>query len=166
MVAEPKLEIRAAQRYAAIRTALPIPFGRYLTPLWKEVDEWLTGRGIVSKGPALIRYLTTDMSGKLDMDVGFVIEQDLAGDDRVITETLPAGRYATLAYTGPYRGKGILKATVALLDWAKANQIGWDTSMIGEIEWWNGRVEFYLSDPEKETDAKDYRAQLAFKVNE
>jgi effector-binding domain-containing protein len=164
MISEPRLVTRPAQRYAAIRTALPIPFGSSLAPLWKEVEQWLVGRGAGSMGPALIRYLTTDMSSKLDMDIGFVIEQALKGDGRVITEVLPAGRYAVLDYTGPYRGKGIYKANVAIIGWARANQVVWDTSIKNNVEWWNGRIEFYLSDPAKETNTKKYRAELAFKV--
>ncbi len=71
MVSEPKLEYRDKQHYVAIRTQVPIPFGKYLGPLWEEVSRWLKNEGIVSTGPAIIRYLTTDMSKKLDIDVGF-----------------------------------------------------------------------------------------------
>ena len=121
MITQPKLEQRKEQFYAAIRTAVPIPFGKYLPPLWDEVDRWLKEKGIstTSIGPSIIRYLTTDMSRKLDIDVGFTIDKALPGDDRIIVDVLPAGQYATLLYTGPYKGKGIYNATVALLEWAK-----------------------------------------------
>ncbi len=33
MMTEPKVETRTEQHYAAIRTAVPIPFGKYLQPL-------------------------------------------------------------------------------------------------------------------------------------
>jgi effector-binding domain-containing protein len=164
MVSEPKVETRKEQHYAAIRTAVPIPFGKYLQPLWDEVNQWLKNKGIVLYGPAIIRYLTTDMSKKLDIDVGFAIDRALPGDEHVITDVLPAGRYACLTYTGPYKGKGVYKATVALLDWAKANHIVWNTTTKNNAEWWNGRTEFYLTDPEKETDTKKYQTELAFLV--
>ena len=162
MVTEPKVETRKEQHYAAIRTAVPIPFGKYLQPLWDEVNQWLKNKGIVLYGPAIIRYLTTDMSKKLDIDVGFVIDRALPGDERVITAVLPAGRYACLTYTGPYKGKGVYKATVALLDWAKANHIVWNTTTKNNAEWWNRRTEFYLTDPEKETDTKKYQTEFGF----
>ncbi len=162
MITTPQVEHRQGQRYAAIRTALPIPFGSYLAPFWKEVAHWLRERGVTSTGPALIRYLTTDMSTRLDMDIGFTVDQALEGDGRVITDLLPEGKYVTLLYTGPYKGKGIYKATVALLDWAKDNQIVWDTCLKDSMEWWNGRAEFYLTDPAAEKDTKRYRAELAF----
>ena len=162
MLSEPKLELREEQHYVAIRTAVPIPFGKYLSPLWDEVNQWLKSKGIGSSGPAIIRYLTTDMSKKLDIEVGFVIDKAMPGDDRITADVLPAGQYATLLYTGPYKGKGIFKATVALLDWAKENHIVWNTSTKNNEEWWNGRVEWYLTDPDREPDTKKYLTELAF----
>jgi effector-binding domain-containing protein len=164
MLSIPRIEHRPAQHYVAIRTAVPIPFGKYLQPLWAEVDQWLRNQGIpvTASGPAIIRYLTTDMSKKLDIDVGFTVDRPLTGNDRIIAETLPAGQYAVLLYTGSYRGKGIFNATVALLDWAKTNHITWNTSIKNNAEWWNGRTEFYLTDPEKEKNTRKYQTELAF----
>jgi effector-binding domain-containing protein len=166
MLSEPKLEQRPAQYYVAIRMAVPIPFGKYLQPAWEKVEQWLHQQGLPASasGPAIIRYLTTDMSKKLDIDVGFTIDRPLVGDDHIIVETLPAGQYAVMLYTGPYKGKGVFKATVALLEWAKANNITWNTSIKNNAEWWNGRTEFYLTDPAKEKDTRKYQTELAFLV--
>ncbi len=164
MAAKPKLENRKERSYAAIRTSVPIPFGSYLQPLWDEVNAWLKGQGISSPEPAIIRYLTTDMSKKLDIDVGFAVDSHVTGNNRIIAGVLPAGQYATLLYTGPYKGKGIFKATVALLDWAKENGINWNTTTHNGVEWWNGRVEWYLTDPAREADTKKYQTELAFLV--
>ena len=164
MIFPPKLEPCQEQRYIAVRTSLPIPFGKYLPPLWNEVSRWLKSKGIASTGPAMIRYLTTDMTKKLDVDVGFVVPDAIPGDDRITADMLPEGRYAVLLYTGPYRGKGIYKATVALLDWAKKNHIVWEIDIKDQIEWWNGRTEFYLTDMAQEKDTKKYQTELAFRV--
>jgi effector-binding domain-containing protein len=164
MVSEPKLEYRQAQLYAAIRTAVPVPFGKYLQPLWNEVSAWLKEQGSTVPGPAIIRYLTTDMSRKLDIDVGFIVDKAVHGNERISAGILPAGRYATLLYTGPYRGKGIYKATVALLEWAEKNAIVWSTTSKNGVEWWDARSEFYLTDPARETNTKNYRTELAFLV--
>ncbi|MGE5463312.1 MAG: GyrI-like domain-containing protein [Syntrophothermus sp.] len=166
MISKPRTERRKKQNYVAIRMAVPIPFGKYLQPAWNEVYEWLMHREIEPSGPAIIRYLTTDMSGKLDIDVGFSIDKAVKGDKRITADFLPAGRYATLLYTGPYKGKGIFKATVALLDWAQENKIKWDTSRKKGVEWWNGRVEYYFSDPATEKDTKNFKTELAFLVKE
>ena len=166
MLTKPQLEDRKEQHYLAIRTAVPIPFGKYLQPLWEEVDAWLKSQGVPlsASGPAIIRYLTTDMSKKLDIEVGFAVDTPVPGNERIIADVLPAGRYATLLYTGSYRGKGIYKATVALLDWAKENGIVWNTATKNGVEWWNGRVEWYLTDPAREADMKKYQTELAFLV--
>jgi effector-binding domain-containing protein len=164
MITQPKLETRAQQHYVAIRSSLAIPFGKYMPPLWDEVSQWLTARGITNPGPAMIRYLTTDMSKNLDMDIGFAVDKALTGDSRICADVLPDGQYATLLYTGPYKGKGIYNATVALLDWANENEVVWNTSNKNGVEWWNGRVEWYLTDPAKETNTKKYQTELAFLV--
>ena len=67
-----------------------------------------------------------------------------------------------MLYTGPYKGKGIYKATVAILEWAKQNQIVWDTTIKEDVEWWAGRVEWYLTDPATQADTHKYRTELAF----
>jgi effector-binding domain-containing protein len=165
MITSPQLEKRPSQRYAAIRAAVPIPFGKYIQPLWNEVSQWLKEKE-VQPGPAIIRYLTTDMSARLDIDVGFAIDTVLPDEGRVFTEELPGGQYATMLYTGPYKGKGLYKATVVLLDWAKESGVRWATTEKNGKEWWNGRAEFYFSDTAKGTDSKKYKAELAFLTQE
>jgi len=162
MLSEPKVEQRQEQPYVAVRAAVPMPFGKYLPAMWDEVDHWLKDKGIAASGPAIIRYLTTDMAQKLDIDVGFAIDQPLPGDEHVIADVLPAGKYATLLYTGPYEGNGIFQATVALLDWAAENNVVWDISKQENTEWWNGRVEWYLTNPDLEHDPQKYQTELAF----
>lgn len=164
MITEPRIERRKKQHYVAIRMAVPIPFGKYLQPAWDEVYHWMMSKEIKPSGLAIIRYLTTDMSRELDIDVGFTTDRAAKGDDRITADFLPAGKYATLVYTGPYKGKGIFKATVALLEWAKANKVKWDTSRKKGVEWWNGRAEFYFSDPAVEKDPTKFKTELAFLV--
>ena len=164
MITEPKIKRRKKQYYAAIRMAVPIPFGKYLQPAWSEVRDWLHKKGITQSGPAIIRYLSTDMSKELDIDVGFTVDKAVKGDDRITSDFLPAGRYATLLYTGPYKGIGVYKANVAMDEWAKENKIKWIITKKKGVEWWDGRTEFYLSDPDVEKDPKKYKTELAFMV--
>ena len=164
MITEPKIERRKKQHYVAIRMAVPIPFGRYLQPAWDEVYDWMMDHKIQPSGPAIIRYLTTDMSKKLDIDVGFIVAKACKGGERITADFLPAGKYATLQYTGPYRGKGIFNATVALLDWAEGNKVKWNVTKKRGVEWWNGRAECYYSDPALEKDPTKFKTELAFLV--
>lgn len=164
MVTEPKIRRRKKQAYVALRMAVSIPFGKYLQPAWDEVYEWMKSRGSHPAGPAIIRYLTTNMSKELDLDVGFALDKAVKGDQRITADYLPARKYATLLYTGPYKGKGIFKATVALLEWAEENKVKWNVSKKKGVEWWNGRAEFYFSDPATEKDPAKFKTELAFLV--
>ena len=53
MINDPKLEYHDQQNYVAIRAQVPIPFDKYLGPLWDEVSRWLKNRGIDQTGPAI-----------------------------------------------------------------------------------------------------------------
>ena len=53
MINDPKLEYHDKQHYVAIHTQVPIPFGKYLVPLWDEVSRWLKNLGIDQTGPAI-----------------------------------------------------------------------------------------------------------------
>jgi len=164
MITKPKLEHRGQQHYVAIRTQLPIPFGPLLSPMWDEVHAWLRGKSLTAAGAPFIRYLTTDMEKKLDLEVGFPVAFAVTGDDRITAGILPAGRYAVLMVTGPYEGGGVFKANVAMMEWAKENDIVWQISTIDNAEWWEARLEFYLTDPASEPDPNKWRAELAFLV--
>lgn len=166
MISKPQIVQRAEQPYAAIRVQVPIPFGSYLRPLWAEVSTWLAGQSSTQHGPPHIRYLTTDMSRKLDIEVGFHTPTLLTGNQRVFTGVFPAGAYAVAIYTGTVRGKGLMRATGEFLDWAKENAIPWQTRLVDGAEWWDARIENYLTDPDIEPDLKKWQTELAFKVAE
>ena len=161
----PSIEQREAHPYAAIRMQVPVPFGKFLQPAWSKVHTWLAGQGL-SHGPAIIRYMTTDMSAKMDMDVGFVIENSIPGSDGVLVDMLPAGLYACLMHTGSYRGKGVYKANVAMIEWAVENSIVWRTTSKAGVEWWDSRVEWYFNDPATDPDPQQYQTELTFMVTE
>jgi effector-binding domain-containing protein len=164
MITEPKIEYRSEQHYAAIRVQVPIPFGSLLPPLNREVGAWLANKGMKPSGAPIIRYLTTDMTRKLDIEVGWLVAAAVPGDDRITAGVIPAGRYAVLTYTGPYKGKGLFKATVDLLGWAEKNHITWKKTIIDGVEWWDGRIEYYFTDPGEEPDSKKWQTELAFLI--
>lgn len=165
MNSEPKIEQRSAQPYAAVRLQVPIPFGKYLQPAWAKVQKWIAAQGL-ENGPSIIRYLTTDMSTKLDIEVGFFVDQVVPGSPEIVTGIIPAGRYATLLYTGSYKGKGVYKANVAIVEWAKMNGVVWKQVHQDGVEWWDARLEIYLTDPDLEKDPKKFQTLLAFQVAE
>ena len=106
------------------------------------------------------------MSRKLDIEVGVPFATAVPGNDRISAGVFPAGRYAVLTYTGSYKGKGLVKATAALLEWAEKNTIVWQKSIIDDVEWWDARFESYITDPNKEPDPKKYQTEITFLVAE
>jgi effector-binding domain-containing protein len=165
MLSTPQIENRPAHPYAAVRMQVAIPFGRFLQPAWTRVHKWLKAQGL-THGPAIIRYLTTDMSTKLDIEVGFVIDRPIQEGEGILTGVLPAGQYATLLYTGPYKGKGVYKANVAIMEWAAKNGVKWKTATINGVEWWESRVEWYPNDPASDPEPAKYQTELTFMVDE
>jgi len=159
MLTQPKIELRSPMHYAALRAQVPIPFGDVLGPMWGKVARWLADQGLTPAGPPFIRYLTTDMASKLDIEVGFPVTAALAGDEHISTGAFPAGRFATADYFGDY--SGLMEATAALLDWAKTNRVTWQTSIVNGVERWAARIEFYPTDPAAEPDPAKWQTQLA-----
>ncbi|MCI0395723.1 MAG: GyrI-like domain-containing protein [Chloroflexi bacterium] len=163
MITKPKLEHRGEQPYGAIRTQVSIPFGAVLPPLWGELFTWLGRQGIAPAGAPFIRYLTTDMTKKLDIEVGVPVAAAVPGEERITAGVFLAGRYAVTVYTGPY--DGLVEATAQFLAWAEENGVVWQkTSTAEHDELWIARIEFYLTDPAEEPDPEKWQTELAFLV--
>jgi effector-binding domain-containing protein len=164
MITAPKIEHRDAQPYVGIQAQVTMQeLGKVLPPLWGEVYGWLASKGIKSAGAPLWRYRVIDMAAKLEIDVGIPIAMPVTGDNRITADTLPAGRYATFLYTGPY--EGLQQATADLLAWAQNKGIVWDKWAEGSRgEGWRARIENYLTDPRTEPDSAKWQTELAFKL--
>ena len=103
-----------------------------------------------------------DMAGKLEIEAGVPVAAAVAGDDRVISGVLPAGRYATLTHVG--HPSELVAATGALLDWAAEQGLTWDMTPGASGERWGCRLESYLTDPRQEPDMSKWVTQLAFRL--
>lgn len=160
MISEPHLDYRAEKLTMGIRTIAPFQ-GMFavVDKLAKELRTWVKQHGIADEGPFFLRYHVIDMNGPMDIELGFMVAAHLPGDERIKPGTLPAGRYATLTYTGSG-----LKSNKGLLDWAKANDIvldRWDTPT-GDA--FRCRYETYLTDYRVEPRKKRWEIDLAIKV--
>jgi effector-binding domain-containing protein len=166
MMTEPKIEHRNEQPYLGIRAQFTMQeLGKTLPPLWGEVYGWLASKGVKPAGAPLWRYLVIDMAATLEIDVGVPVATPLTGDSRITADSLPAGRYATLIYTGPY--EGLMQATANLLAWADRKGIVWDKWPAGSKgEGWRARIENYLTDPRAEPNSTKWQTELAFKLSD
>jgi effector-binding domain-containing protein len=164
MTTEPKIEHRNEQPYVGLRAQVTMQeLGKLLPPLWGEVYGWLANKGAKPAGAPLWRYRVIDMAAKLEIDVGVPVAASVTGDNRVTADSLPAGRYAAMIYTGPY--EGLMQATADLLAWAQIKGIVWDKWAAGSRgEGWRARVEHYLTDPTEEPNSAKWQTELALKL--
>jgi effector-binding domain-containing protein len=106
MIEGPKLIERPAQPYVGIRTQVTMSeFGSGIIPkLHDEVMGWLKQKGLNPSGAPMIIYHVIDMANKLDVEMAWPVAAAQTDDGRIHAGPLPAGRYASLLYTGDYSG--------------------------------------------------------------
>ncbi len=159
----------AEQPYAAVRSSVALAdIGGILPQHWPRVFGWLAGQGLAPAGAPFIRYLELDMQGQSLVDVAIPTAGQLTPTDDIVTASLPAGRYASMIYTGNY--SGLLEANAALQDWGKANEIDWDyeSQQNGDVttERWAARIESYITDPETNPDPNTWQTLLMYKLRD
>jgi effector-binding domain-containing protein len=163
MTEEPEIVELPARPYVGIPATVTMEtLGTVVPPLNQEVLAWLAARGAASTGPAFWKYNVIDMARGLEVEAGSPVAEGLSGDGRVLAGVLPAGRYATVWHVG--HPQTLMAATAALLDWASAKGLRWDTSPSPAGERWGCRLEIYHSDPVTEPDMSKWRTQLAFRL--
>ena len=96
------------------------------------------------------------------MEVGFPTATQLAGDGRVRTGTIPAGRFATLIHTGPY--DGLYQANVALGEWLGKQGIPHPMPEAAPGEYDAALLEIYGTDPAEEPDPQKWETEVAFRL--
>ena len=138
--------------------------GTVLPGLHPQVFTWLGQRGVVPAGPPFWKYNVIDMERGLEVEVGVPVATSVDGDDRVLAGVLPAGRYATLRYTG--HPDGLMGATRSLLEWASRENLTWDCADTADGERWAARLEIYETDPRAEPDMSRWTTQLAFRLSD
>lgn len=164
MFTDPQIEERTAQHYAGIRVQVPVQEFQVIIPqLIDEVVSWLGAYDITPDGPPLMRFHVINMDGKMDVELGVRVATVVSGDDRISAGIIPAGRYATLIYTGVENG---IASNAALIDWAMRQGLVWDRWDTPEGDAFGARVEFYLTEPEDEPDPAQWETEVAIRLAE
>jgi effector-binding domain-containing protein len=160
---EPKLENRDALPYVGIRSQVAMQDMPNIIPQHiGEVAGWLGQQGVEPYGPPIIRYyMCPTVAGdaaQIDIAVGWPVARPLTGNDRIEASSLPAGRYASLVYTGVENG---VPANGVLIDWARDNGIRWDSHDVEMGEAFAGRVEFLVDGPDDDPDPANWDTEVA-----
>jgi effector-binding domain-containing protein len=159
------LDERTGQPSVGIRTLASISELPTVIPqLHREVYGWLRAHGIPPTGAPFIRYHVINMETKLDIELGVPVAARVSGNGRIASGALPAGRYASLTYIGPYEGDGLMKANAALLDWGVTQGLVWDRFDDPNGDGFVARYETYLTDPSEEPDSAKWTTEVAIRL--
>ncbi len=160
MIGQPILDHRGEKPYLGIRIQTPMKgMSAVVTRLFKELSVWATQNGVEVVGPPFLRYHVIAMDADMDIEACIPTLADPPDAGRVSPGVLPAGRYASLVYTGSgYAGNK------ALVEWAKSNEIAWDRWDDEKGDAFRARYESYLTDPAKEPRRKNWEVEVAIKL--
>lgn len=159
---EAKVEERAEQPYVGIRAQVPwTEFETIIPQLLDETLAWLGQQGIAPAGAPLMRYYVIDMNSTMDVEIGVPVASAVAGNGRINAASLPAGRYASLIYTGNDNG---FAGNKALLDWVSEKGLTLDTYESPDGDGFGSRVEFFLTEPDDEPDPSNWQTEVAMRL--
>jgi effector-binding domain-containing protein len=161
MITKPKLEQRGEQPYVGIRTQVPpSKFKKIIPQFLEELFGWLAARGVEPAGAPFMRYHVINMAGNMDVELGVPVAVPVAGDEHVTAGAIPAGRYASLVYSGVTGITG----NKALIEWAAKNNIQWDRWDDANGDAFRSRVEYFLTDPAEQPDQKKWETEVAIRL--
>ena len=165
MVTEPKIEDCKEIVYIGVRTQVSLEeFGPSIPRLHQEAMAYMQQQNVQPDGAPIVRYNVINMETKLDVTICWPVAKTISGNGRVEPGVLPAGRYATVLYTGDY--SGLRQATGNLIDWAKASGIEWDRWDDPNGDAFRSRYESYITDPGEEPNPAKWQTAIYIKLAE
>lgn len=160
-ISEPIVEERTEQPYVGIPILAGLSEWDEVNGLVGELFDWLKARDIKPSGAPFFRYWCMgDSAGKYKMEVGVPVKRMVTGDQRVVASHIPGGAYLRALHKG--HPDNLEKSLDALEQWAVQEGLDIDKRWEGEDEIWNGRFEFYVTDPETEPDLNKWAIEIAF----
>jgi effector-binding domain-containing protein len=161
MLTLPKIIDRTAQNYVAVRLPVTIPFGDEMDPAFDELFEAFSNAGVEPNGVEFIKFNLIDMP-HLEIEVGMSTDATIQPSGRLIVGELPAGRFVSLTYTGPY--DDLMDVTAMLIGWAKEKGLKWDSHDTPLGERFACRLEVHDNNPSTEPDRARLQTTLLFKL--
>lgn len=157
-----QIDNRPEQAYMGIRIISPFKgMSQAIGKMSKEMSVWIKTHDVTPAGPPFLRFHVIDMRGKMEISFGFPVTAALAGDGRVTTDSLVAGRYASLIYRN-----GGIAGNKALIEWVRANGLEFDRWDTPEGDNFRCRYETYLTDPKVQPRKTQWEVEVAIKLAE
>jgi effector-binding domain-containing protein len=121
-IGKPKIDTRPKLVYMGIRTIAPFKgMSKVIDKISKEINAWVRDHNIKPAGPPFLRFHVIDMRGFMDISFGVPVRKALPDDGQINADMIPAGRYASLIYSG-----GGISANRALIEWVRAKGMDFD----------------------------------------
>ena len=100
-IGKPKIDKRPKLTYMGIRTIAPFKgMSKVIDRISRELNAWVNENDIKPSGPPFLRFHVIDMRGFMDISFGVPVRKALPDDGDVKADVIPAGRYASLIYSG------------------------------------------------------------------
>ena len=142
--------MRPERIYMGIRTTTPFKgMSKVVGGLLRRLDVWVAEQGVEAVGPPFLRLHVVDMRGSMDITCGICVDRAFPEDGDIRADRLPAGRYASLIYSG-----GGIAANRALIEWARAQGLEFDRWDSEQGDNFAGRYESFLADRRTEVAIK------------
>jgi effector-binding domain-containing protein len=161
MLTMPQIIDRIARRYVAVRLPVAIPFGDNMDPAFDELFAAFSNAGVEPNGMEFIKYNLINMPA-LEIEVRMTTDENIPPSGRLVAGELPAGRYVSLGYTGPY--DSLVDVTAMLVGWAKEKELNWDSHHAPDGEHFACRLEVHDNNPSVEPDPSKLQTTLLFKL--
>jgi effector-binding domain-containing protein len=159
-IGKPKIDTRPKQVYMGIRTITPFKgMSQAIGKLSDEMNAWAEEHRVKPSGPPFLRYHVIDMRGFMDIEFCFPVRKSLPEDDQVKAGVLPAGRYASLIYSG-----GGISGNRALIEWVRSQGLEFDRWDTEQGDNFRSRYETYLTDPQVEPRKSRWQIEVAIKL--
>jgi effector-binding domain-containing protein len=143
-----------------IRTIAPFKgMSKVVVRMSKELNAWVDEHKVNTAGPPFLRFHVIDMRGFMDISFAVPVRKALPDDGEVKAGELPAGRYASLIYSG-----GGISANRALIEWVRAKSLDFDRWDTEQGDNFRGRYESYLTDPRVEPRKSRWKIEVAIKL--
>jgi hypothetical protein len=168
IVSEPALVDRLELPYVAFRDRVPFKgLANHTAAMRTDLARWLREHPVDVAGPAFMRLHVIDLSDMATVSVAVptvsmeeaIAAADAAGEPRIVSDVVPAGRYATLTYVN----HGI-KANKMLTEWCAAQGLEIERLRDTTGNTFTGRLETYLTDPSQERRVSRHEVRLDFKL--
>ena len=159
-IGKPKIDKRPKQTYMGIRTIAPFKgMSKEITRIADQLNTWVDENKVKTSGPPFLRFHVIDMRGFMDISFCVPVRKALPNDDDVKADFIPAGRYASLVYSG-----GGISGNRALIEWVRAQGLDFDRWDTEQGDNFRGRYETYLTDPKVEARKSKWKIEVAIRL--